>query len=381
MHPALEILPPIVVGAWLAFGLAAVGYGIWLAAPHMSRPAYAFFVGGTLLLPPTALSVAPALLRAHLGDDVKKLQDLAHIAREDLIAERNARIQDRRTMLGKDEELKLAKEKEAALEAKLKNEQKDYKLAKDDSAKLATAHALLEKKIALSASRHQRVRAMLAKTQRDLFKQRVAHAQTLLRIEGQELWPEYLTDWLGRGLTTEKYTITTRERRLVQALDGHFYKVELFKAPNGPFLFGPKQFTLGVDEPLFIESLRSMAREVLVKVRSLGHAKLLVRGRADAGGPIGALPPQHDKLRLSEYLPAIDGAGEFFGSTVKAASVPTNYHNDHLPMLRAEYIKGLAALVDPQLETIILEGDVKGVGPTDRRVDIFLYIAPLWPFP
>jgi hypothetical protein len=377
MHPALELLHPIISIAWILFGLSVVGCGIWLAYAHLRQEAGFFYFGGLVLLGSTVVVIYPALMRTHLGEDVRKLQDLAYIAREDLDAERTARVQDRRTLIQQSQQVSEAKARQLALESNIASEQKEHQRAKDAAARQNDAYAQASKR---AAARHMRLRAVLSNVRRSLVRERLAHAKTALLYEQLTSPPGSVADWLVRGIESERFSINRHEGELVRGYEGQFYKIELFKAPNIGFIFGPRQFTLGFEEPKFIECLKSLSNEVLIRVRQSANAELLLRGRADAGGPLGTLSTQHEELRRVEYLTAVEDRIDLFSSRLSVQMIPAEYHNDHLPLLRSAYIRNLVRQVDPAIPVIVLQGDARGIASTDRRVDIYLHVSS-WPLP
>lgn len=169
---------------------------------------------------------------------------------------------------------------------------------------------------------------------------------------------------------------------VVEGYRGRYFEVRLKDAEKTvKLLFGAGQYNMTKTEfrKRYGTTIGTFATEALQAIRKADReqVKLFIQGSADLAGHTtfsGNLDESYPYAEI-EVLPQTSNGENFSGSPVVRTVPERNFRNDHLPDLRARYLKEMISVYSKKFDPIILEGAVKQFqDEEERNAIIYLFI-------
>jgi uncharacterized coiled-coil DUF342 family protein len=169
---------------------------------------------------------------------------------------------------------------------------------------------------------------------------------------------------------------------VVEGQKGRYFEVKLKDAnKNVKLLFGPGQYYMSKSDfrKKYGSTIGSFVTEALhaLKKGNQEKVKLFIQGSADIVGH-KTFSGKLDQTFLYEninVLPQKDDPEKFSNVPVAKEIPKQNFRNNHLPDLRAQYLKEMIKVYSKKFDPIVLEGVVKDFkDKAERNAIIYLYI-------
>ena len=170
---------------------------------------------------------------------------------------------------------------------------------------------------------------------------------------------------------------------VVEGQKGRYFEVKLKDAEkNVKLLFGPGEYCMGKSDfrKKYGSTIGSFVTEALHAMKKADQSKvnLFIQGSADIVGQntfSGKLDEQFFYEDIS-VLPQQEEDKERFKNTPVDKEIPEkNFRNNHLPDLRAQYLREMIKVYSKKFDPIVLEGTVKDFkAEEERNAIIYLFI-------
>lgn len=215
-----------------------------------------------------------------------------------------------------------------------------------------------------------------------------------LKLKEKTLKEEFGSDVKLDPVTVEEWSESFEVKRpyweavfhpddeVIEGQKGRYFEVKLKDAnKNVKLLFGPGQYCMSKSDfrKKYGSTIGSFVTEALhaMKKGSQEKVKLFIQGSADIVGH-ETFSGKLDKTFLYQkinVLPQKDDPEKFSNASV-AKDIPTqNFRNNHLPDLRAQFLKEMIKVYSKKFDPVVLEGVVKDFkDEAERNAIIYLYI-------
>jgi len=167
-------------------------------------------------------------------------------------------------------------------------------------------------------------------------------------------------------------------KNIVDNRKGLYYKLDFLSVKDTlPIRFPTGEYTINTIEEDFNYTFQVFVDSMLKKVVNANvEYNFYILGSADSLGNTNFKKPldPSDGFKQIDVLPRVGNLQ--FSSLEVTKEIPDTFRNEHLPDLRAKFLKDSLFLVHPFLkEPAILEGSVTNrEDSTDRKVTIIFYI-------
>ncbi|RME05411.1 MAG: hypothetical protein D6816_08935 [Bacteroidetes bacterium] len=202
--------------------------------------------------------------------------------------------------------------------------------------------------------------------------------------EDVELDPVEPEEWAESFAVERPYweAVFHPDDEVVEGQKGRYFEVELKDAnKNVKLLFGPGEYSMSKTEfrKRYGKTVGTFVTEALnaMKKADQEKVKIYIQGSADIVGQntfSGNLNEQFHYDQI-EVLPQKENL-ERFANTPVAKEIPEkNFRNEHLPDLRAQYLREMIRAYSKKFDPIVLEGTVKDFkDEKERNAIIYLFI-------
>lgn len=173
------------------------------------------------------------------------------------------------------------------------------------------------------------------------------------------------------------------DNEVVEGFVGRYFAVQLKDAEKSvKMLFGSGKYFMDKKEfsKNYGATFGSFAKETLhyMKEGEEGQVKIFIQGSADISGHetfSGKLDERffYDKISL---LPQKDDPESFHGEAIEKEIPATKFKNEHLPDLRAQFLKEMISAYSSKFDPILLEGVVKKFAAKEERNAVIYMFFP-----
>lgn len=171
---------------------------------------------------------------------------------------------------------------------------------------------------------------------------------------------------------------------LVKGKEGSYYIIDLINIRTKKVIyFEAGKYTISDFDRDFGDGLSDFAEKVIsiLKKENLDY-ELFIMGSADVLGHLSFSSPVNPayKYETIDFFKKIENEKSIFISEIGTQKVPNIFRNEHLPNLRASFIKEkistfFKAAEGNYTESILLEGRVtSNTNVLDRNITIYLYL-------
>ena len=224
--------------------------------------------------------------------------------------------------------------------------------------------------------------------------QKVEQEAEKLIKEEEAIKKEYGTEVKLEPVTVEEWSESFEIKRpywdavfhpddeVVEGFKGRYFEVRLKDAEKDvKLLFGPGEYSKSKSDfrKTYGSTIGAFVTEALhtMKETDQDQVKLFIQGSADIAGHKTFSGRQNDDFLYNEInvLPQKGSDDSFAGQPVIKTVPKRNFRNEHLPDLRAQYLKQMISVYSKKFDPIILEGAVKTFqDKEERNAIIYLFI-------
>ncbi|MCB0663324.1 MAG: hypothetical protein KDC24_11335, partial [Saprospiraceae bacterium] len=214
--------------------------------------------------------------------------------------------------------------------------------------------------------------------------------------EQQTIKEEYGTDVDLDPVTVEEWSETFEVERpyweavfhpddeVVEGQKGRYFERKLKDAEkNVKLLFGPGEYCMSKSDfrKRYGSTISSFVTEALhsLKKSDQEKVKLFIQGSADISGHSTFSGKLNDQFHYGDIsvLPSLEDDPERFQNSPVVKEIPDRkFRNEHLPNLRAQYLKEMILAYSKKFDPVVLEGAVKDFKDEDERNAIIYLFIP-----
>ena len=252
----------------------------------------------------------------------------------------------------------------------------------------------LEEEIEEVNTEEQQLEEETQKVKQEIEEQQEQAAE--LKQEEEAIKEEFGNDVSLESVTTEEWAESFEVERpywdavfhpddeVVEGFKGRYFEVRLKDAnQNVKLLFGPGEYFKSKSDfrKSYGSTIGSFVTEALhaMKKTDQGKVKLFIQGSADIASHETFSGKLDERFFFEEVtvLPQKEAEDERFeGEAVRERIPGRNFRNEHLPNLRAQYLKEMIGAYSKKFDPILLEGAVKSFQDEEERNDIIYLFIP-----
>ncbi|WP_373552326.1 hypothetical protein [Haliscomenobacter sp.] len=197
------------------------------------------------------------------------------------------------------------------------------------------------------------------------------------------LQPVQLEEWAESFEVERPYweAVFHPDEEVVEGYKGRYFEVKLKDADkNVKLQFAPGEYFM--DKSAFRKNygttIGAFVKEALHNLKKADESKVIVfiQGSADITGDktfTGKLDDRFPFQKIS-VLPQKNEPERFSGQAVEKETPMQNFKNNHLPNLRAQYLKEMISVYSKKIDPVLLDGVVKKyVSKEERNAVIYLF--------
>jgi cytochrome b/TolA-binding protein len=195
----------------------------------------------------------------------------------------------------------------------------------------------------------------------------------------QKAVTDYVRNFSSRTLRSAQFrTVPLENKEVVFGRRGKHMRIDLTKRSGATIIFGKREFGLRNDDAQEFRDAMTAVSEALLDRLDAANVPyyLYFRGGADSGDVLGTLPADAEYFRRVKYLPS-ERTRKGYSPKAQEQIIGARMHNDHLPVLRAAYGKGVIANVRPTVasHTHILQGSPNTPAAEGRSIHLILALT------